>query len=333
VIVAGGKVIATGFHAAAGTDHAEVVALKRAGEKARGATLYLNLEPCSHFGRTPPCADAIIRAGIAEVVAGMQDPNPLVAGRGFRRLRRAGVRVRSGLLKKECRALNAAFITYITRQRPLVTLKLAASLDGKIAAASGDAEWISDAPSRQLVHRMRNETDAVLVGADTVILDDPQLTCRIAAGRNPRRVILDGRLRIPLSARLLRHADPEKTIIATGNDVSRAKVHALTKRGAQVWQFALRGGSIPWRSLLTKLARSGMTSVLIEGGASVAASALRARAVDRIVFFYAPKIIGGDGRNMVDALSIRRVSAAIRVQGLGVQHSGADLVVTGNISH
>ena len=329
VLVRGKRVVATGYHRFAGADHAEIVALKRAGGAARGATLYINLEPCSHHGRTPPCTDALIRAGIKEVVAGMKDPNPLVAGRGFARLRRAGVRVRSGLFNEECRALNEAFVKFITRRLPFVTLKLAASLDGKIATATGDARWISGARSRAAVHRMRNRVDAVLVGSGTAIADDPQLTCRIRGGRNPWRIVLDGRLRIRPTARLFQQRDPQKTIVATGSRAPGAKVRALEARGAQVWKFPSQGGVISWLALLRRLARSGIVSVMIEGGAAVAASALKAKAVDKILFFYAPKILGGDGRAMIEGLGIRRVDRSLRIQRMTFRNSGNDLLVSG----
>lgn len=231
VLVRGEKVIASGFHRIAGADHAEIVALKRAGTKARGATLYINLEPGSHYGRTPPCSATLINAGIKRVIAGMKDPNPLVAGRGFRQLRRAGIEVRVGILEEECRTLNEAFTKYITRGVPFVTLKLAASLDGKIATVTGDARWISSVDSRRMVHQLRNQVDAVITGVGTVIVDDPQLTCRIPNGRNPWRVILDSRLRIPLSAELLRQRDPEKNIIVTGDRSRQNKIRALESLG------------------------------------------------------------------------------------------------------
>jgi diaminohydroxyphosphoribosylaminopyrimidine deaminase / 5-amino-6-(5-phosphoribosylamino)uracil reductase len=329
VLVSGKEIVATGYHRFAGGDHAEIVALKRAGIKAKGATLYINLEPCSHYGRTPPCTTALVRAGINAVVAGMKDPNPLVAGRGFRQLRRAGIRVRTGILEEECCTLNEAFIKYIKCRLPFVTLKLAATLDGKIAAASGDARWISGSVSRHRVHQLRNQMDAVLVGADTVLNDNPQLTCRIAGGRNPWRVILDGGLRIPLSARLLRLSDAEKTIIVTSRSASARKVRALQATGIQVWQFPVRDGEIVWSRFLQKLGALGIVTLLVEGGAKVAASALRAHAVDKVLFFYAPKILGGDGRVMIDGLDIRRATDAIAVRQLSVQKSGEDLLVTG----
>jgi diaminohydroxyphosphoribosylaminopyrimidine deaminase/5-amino-6-(5-phosphoribosylamino)uracil reductase len=328
VLVRGGKIVGTGYHKAAGSDHAEIAALKQAGTKARGARLYITLEPCSHYGRTPPCADALIRAGIKEVVAAMRDPNPRVAGSGFETLRRAGIKVRLGLMAAECRTMLEAFSKFITRGMPFVTLKLAATLDGKIAAASGESQWISGEPSRALVHRWRNEMDAVLVGAATVRADDPQLTCRSAGGRNPYRVVLDSRLRTPLNAQLLKHRDVARTIIATTAAAPTTKVRAIEALGAQVWRLPAARKQVAWLPLLKRLAKQGIASVLIEGGAAVAASALRAGVVDKLELFYAPKLIGGDGRAMIGALGLGKMAQAIRLKNLSVRRVGEDLLVT-----
>ena len=329
VIVRQGRIVGSGYHRLAGADHAEIAALKRAGARARGATLYITLEPCSHQGRTPPCTGALIRAGIKAIVCGVKDPNPLVAGRGFRQLRRAGIKVRVGVLEKECRVLIEAFAKFITRRVPFVTLKLAATLDGRIAAASGDARWISGEKSRIAVHHLRNEVDAVLVGLGTVKADDPQLTCRIEGGRNPWRIVLDSRLRIPLSAKILRLADARKTIIAAGAGVAPAKMRALHALGAQVWRLPLRHKQVSWRPLLKKLARQGIVSVMIEGGGVTAASALQEKIVDKILFFYAPKILGGDALPMIEKLGFRRMSHAIVVKDFRVSRSAGDLMITG----
>ncbi|HEX2226071.1 MAG TPA: bifunctional diaminohydroxyphosphoribosylaminopyrimidine deaminase/5-amino-6-(5-phosphoribosylamino)uracil reductase RibD [Candidatus Binatia bacterium] len=329
VLVRDGKIVGTGYHKAAGTDHAEIVALKRAGENARGATLFINLEPCSHFGRTPPCSRALIAAGIKSVVAGMRDPNPLVAGRGFRELKRAGIAIRYGVLEDECRELNEAFVKYITRGLPFVTLKLAASLDGKIATQSGDSRWISGEKSRATVHKLRDKVDAVLVGSGTVIADDPLLTCRIPGGRNPRRVVLDGRLRIPPAARVLRQPDREKTLIITSRRAPVRRERALAAQGAQILRVPERDGTLSWRAVLNQLASLGIQSILIEGGAATAASALKEKAVDKILLFYAPKIIGGDGRVMIDRLGIRSANEALQVRRFAIARSGEDILLTG----
>lgn len=329
VLVRNGRIVGAGYHRFAGGDHAEIAALKQAGAKARGATLYITLEPCSHQGRTPPCTRALIQAGIKEVVCGARDPNPLVSGRGFRKLRSAGIRVRVGVLEDECRALIEGFAKFITRRLPFVILKLAATLDGKIAAASGDARWISGEESRQRAHRLRNEVDAVIVGIGTVKADDPQLTCRIIGGRNPWRVVLDSRLEIKLSATILRQTDPAKTVIVTGHTVSRMKSRALAAGGAQIWSMPLQRGRVSWLPLLRKLASLNIVNIMIEGGAALAASALQAKIVDKIIFFYAPKLLGGDARSMIGPLHVRRVRDALAVKHLRIDKSGADLMVSG----
>jgi diaminohydroxyphosphoribosylaminopyrimidine deaminase/5-amino-6-(5-phosphoribosylamino)uracil reductase len=329
VLVRDGRIVATGYHRRAGEDHAEIVALKRAGDRARGATLYLNLEPCSHQGRTPPCTLSLIRSGVKRVVSGMPDPNPLVSGRGIRRMRRAGIQVDVGLLDAECRRLNEAFTKYITRHIPFVLLKLAASLDGKTATSTGDSRWITETASRNLVHQMRNQVDAVLVGIGTVIADDPRLTCRLPGGRNPWRVVLDSHLRIPLSARLLHGRNPEKTIVITGSRAPVKRMAAIRSCGARVWSFPLRAGGISFAALLSRLGKMGLTSVMIEGGAATAGRALREGIVDKVLIFYAPKIIGGDGRAMIEALGVRRVSHSRRIKDMEVKRLGKDFLVSG----
>lgn len=331
VLIRAGRVVATGYHRRAGDDHAEIIALKRGGSAARGSTLYINLEPCSHQGRTPPCTLSLIHAGIRRVVAGMVDPNPLVAGRGVRRLRRAGIEVDVGLLGDECRRLNEAFVKSITRRLPFVVLKLAASLDGKIATFTGDSRWITDEGARLYVHRLRSQVDAVLVGIGTVLADDPQLTCRVPGGRNPLRIVLDRRLRIPLSARVLREAEPGKTIVVTGPRAPRGKIRLVESLGARVWELPVTQGGISLAALLKKLGRMGLLSVMIEGGADTAGRALREKVVDKILFFYAPKILGAEGRDMIGALGIRRVSRCTRIRDVEVKRLGRDFLVSGYV--
>ena len=329
VLVRGTKIVGTGYHHYAGDPHAEINALKQAGAKARGATLYITLEPCSHQGRTPPCTGALIAAGIREVVAGMKDPNPLVAGRGFQQLRRAGIKVRSGLCQEESAQLIEAFAKFITKRLPFVTVKLAATLDGKIATASGDARWISAERSRALVHRWRNETDAVLVGAGTVRADDPLLTCRIAGGRNPFRVVLDSQLQISPSAQVLRLPDAAKTVIATTNRAPLSKVRTLEKLGIVIWRLPSRNGRVAWLPLLRKLAGIGVVSLLVEGGAEITASALKSKVVDKLALFYAPKILGGDGRAMIGPLGIGKMAQALKLRRFDLRRCGDDILLLG----
>ena len=331
VLVQGGKIVATGYHRRAGGDHAEIAALKRAGKRAQGSTLYLNLEPCVHQGKTPPCTPALIQAGVKVVVVGMVDPNPRVSGRGVRRLRQAGISVRVGVLDRECRRLNEAFSKFITRQVPFVILKLAASLDGKIATSTGDSRWITGEAARAYVHRLRNQVDAVVVGIGTVSADNPRLTCRVSGGRDPWRVVLDGRLRISLTANVVRQRKREKTIVVTGPRASVKKARGIEKTGAQLWRFPLRGGWIPFSSLLKRLGRMGFLSVMIEGGGATAARALAEGVVDKVVFFYAPKIIGGEGTRMIDGLGIKRMSRCKTIREMEVERFGQDIMVTGYI--
>jgi len=332
VIVRNGRIIGEGFHRRAGLPHAEREALRRIAETARGATIYVNLEPCSHYGRTPPCADALIEAGIKRVVVGMVDPNPLVQGRGLRRLRRAGIAVATGVLREECERLNEDFACFIRTGRPFVTLKLAASLDGRIAAASGDSQWISGEQSRRVVHELRNRVDAILVGAETVRNDDPRLTCRMRGGRDPLRVVLDGRLSITPSARVCTQSSTAPTLIATSEDHGQGEKRAkLEAQGVQIVCLPGKNGQVPLRPLLVELGRRGHKSVLIEGGGRIAAAALREGVVDKVLFFYAPLLLGGEGRAMIGPLGIDRVAAGQKLHTITVERIGKDILVAAYI--
>ena len=336
VIVAGGtgtdgSVVGRGYHRQAGRAHAEVEALRAAGARARGATLYVTLEPCAHHGRTPPCTDAIVASGVRRVIIGTRDPNPAVPGDGMARLRAAGIDVRSGVLQPACDELIAAFRKHVTTGRPLVTLKLAASLDGRIATASGESRWLTGEDSRRFVHRLRNEHDAVLVGAETVIRDDPELTCRMRGGRTPLRVILDGRLRLPLQARVLAPTPSAATLVVTTRGAPDAKVRQIRARGADVLRLPATAEQVSIPRLLRVLGERGVMSVLIEGGATVAAAALRTHAVDRLLIFYAPMLIGGDGRPTLGPLGVRRLRHAPRLGALRVRRFAKDVLVATEI--
>ena len=327
VLVSNGTVVGRGHTQPVGLAHAEVEALRAAGARARRATLYVTLEPCAHHGRTPPCTDAIIAAGVRRVVCGTRDPNPTVPGRGIERLRAAGIAVRSGVEQAACDALIAPFRKHITTGLPWVTLKLAASLDGRIATVGGDSRWITHEASRRYAHGLRSEHDAILVGAETVIRDDPALTFRIRGGRNPLRVILDGRLRVPLNARVFAGTAAATTLVVTSASVRAAKVRQIEARGAEVVRLPSKQNVIAMRRVLRCLGQRGVMSVLIEGGASVAAAALAARAVDRLLIFYAPMLIGGDGRAMIGPLGTRRLQQAVQLGTLQVKRFAGDLLV------
>jgi diaminohydroxyphosphoribosylaminopyrimidine deaminase/5-amino-6-(5-phosphoribosylamino)uracil reductase len=331
VIVQGDKIVGRGATAPGGRPHAETRALAQAGRRTRGATAFVSLEPCAHQGQTPPCAYALIEAGVARVVVGCRDPYPLVRGRGLAMLRRAGISTTLGVLESECLRLNEGFITRVTRGRPFATLKLATTLDGRIATASGDSRWISSPPSRELVHRWRRECDAVMVGAGTVIADNPRLTCRLPDGRDPARVILDARLRCDPAARIFRQRSAAPTIVVTlPQNLSRA----AARYGKRIEVLAVpsdRDG-LDLVLLMRELAGRGWARVLIEGGARLAGAALHAGMVDRVAFFVAPKILGG-GRGAVEGLTPRTIRAALHLVRFSARLVGADWLLEADLAH
>jgi diaminohydroxyphosphoribosylaminopyrimidine deaminase/5-amino-6-(5-phosphoribosylamino)uracil reductase len=329
VLVRGGRVVGEGFHAKAGAPHAEIEAIRAAGARARGAELFVTLEPCTHQGRTPPCLDAVLALDPARVVIGAVDPDPRVRGRGIRGLRRHGVPVVVGVEATAAGELLEGFRSRVIRGRPYVTLKLALTLDGRIAARNGDARWITGAPARRMGHELRGVSDAVLVGAGTVRADDPRLTCRIPGGHDPVRVVVSGRrLDLPRRARVLAPGGPPTIVVAPATAPSR-RVTALRGAGVEVLLLPARTGRMSFARVMAALGARGLTSVLVEGGGTVAAEALRAGVVDRAVLFVAPALIGGDGVPAVGPLAIRRVADAIRLTQASVRRIGDDLVVQG----
>ncbi|MCX6639325.1 MAG: bifunctional diaminohydroxyphosphoribosylaminopyrimidine deaminase/5-amino-6-(5-phosphoribosylamino)uracil reductase RibD [bacterium] len=315
VLVAGSKALARGYHHSYGTPHAEVDCLAQVpAEKSRGATLYANLEPCCHHGKTPPCSNAVISAGIKRVVYGMLDPNTQVNGRGLRELHQAGIEVVGPVLEQESRELNRGYIKQQSTGRPWVALKFAQSLDGRIAACGGDARWISSPEGLKLAHRQRAEHDAILVGINTVLADDPQLTVRLVKGRNPQRLVLDGDLRIKPSAKIFK-ANPLPVLIATRPYPPDEKVKQLPPQLAElIWIPPDRDGHIDLGLFLDELGRRGILYVLVEGGADVFSSFMRTRLFDELIAVIAPKIIGGDGIPSVGKLGIKRVGQAMQMR-------------------
>jgi len=332
VVVKDGKIVGEGFHERFGGPHAEVLALDAAGGEARSADLYVNLEPCVHWGKTPPCVERIIASGVRRVFVAVRDPNPLVDGRGLARLREAGIEVTEGLLEEEARRLNEPFFKFITTKRPFVVLKLALSLDGKVATRRGDSRWISSERSREMVHRLRNRYAAVLVGINTILRDDPRLTARLPGARDPWRIILDSRGRIPLDGQVLNLESPAPTVIATTELMSQEKEKALLSKGARVWRLRARArdGRVDLEELLKRLGDEGLDSLLIEGGPTVAASFLEADLVDKVVFFIAPKIIGGEeAPSAIGGRGSMRPAEAWKLRDISVRMLDEDLVYEG----
>jgi diaminohydroxyphosphoribosylaminopyrimidine deaminase/5-amino-6-(5-phosphoribosylamino)uracil reductase len=328
VLVRGARIVGQSATGVGGRPHAETVAIAMAGTRARGTTAYVTLEPCAHTGKTPPCARALVEAGVARVVVGCLDPYPPVRGRGIAILRRAGIAVDVGVLEEECRRMNEGFITRVTRRRPFAILKLAMSLDGKIAAASGDSQWISSEASRSIVHRWRRECDAIVVGAGTVIADNPRLTCRLPRGRDPVRVVVDAGLRVsPRALMFTERSDAAAILVTTCRNLKRARKRYSNPR-VEVVTCRDSGGRIDLRAMMAGFARRGWCKIMFEGGAHLAASALEAGVVDRLALFVAPKVLGA-GLSAVEGLDTRRVRDSIQIEDLSLRRIGADILIEG----
>lgn len=333
VIVKDGKILSTGYHAEVATPHAEAWAIEKAGDKTRGATLYVNLEPCCFFEEknNPPCTQAIIRSGIKRVVAAIEDPNPSVAGKGLAELREAGIEVNVGLLEKEAKQLNEVFIKHITTGRPFVILKTAMTLDGKIATKSGESFWITGIEARQMGHHLRNIVDAVVVGVGTVVKDDPGLTVREIKGKikNPKKIILDPKARLPLNAKVLK-IEPENTLVIVGSNAPKIRVGKIKGKKAEVLQLKTKNGVFNLDKAMKELTKRKITSILIEGGGETNAEALSSGIVDKVYFFISPKLLGGrDAKTPVEGEGEKSLSKAIKLRDITLEKAGEDLLVTG----
>jgi diaminohydroxyphosphoribosylaminopyrimidine deaminase/5-amino-6-(5-phosphoribosylamino)uracil reductase len=330
VLVKDGAVVGQGYHQRFGGPHAEVHALHEAGPQARGAMLYVNLEPCSHTGKTPPCADAVIQAGVSRAVVALRDPNPLVAGAGLARLTAAGIVVTVGVCEAAAYKLNEAFIKFITTRRPFVTLKSAITLDGKIATRTGASHWITGELARQEGHRLRHAADAILVGIGTVLQDDPQLTTRLPdqQGANPLRVIVDSTLRVPPQAQVTDVASDRRTLIVTTARAPVVRSEALRTQGVEVVCLpAYDDGRVDLEALLRYLGERGVASVLVEGGATLSATLLRRRLVDKVLLFVAPKIIGADGLSVVGPCGVETMEQVIHLRDVVSRRLGNDVLL------
>jgi diaminohydroxyphosphoribosylaminopyrimidine deaminase/5-amino-6-(5-phosphoribosylamino)uracil reductase len=330
VLVKDSTVVGQGYHQYLGGPHAEVYALREAGERARGAVLYVTLEPCCHTGKTPPCVEAVIQAGVHRVVVALRDPNPRVDGGGLARLAAAGIPVTVGVCAAEAQRLNEAFLHYITTRRPFVTLKSAITLDGKIATQAGASQWITGTRAREEGHRLRHAHDAILVGIGTVLQDNPQLTTRLPdrQGVNPLRVIVDSTLRVPFDAQVIDVAADRRTLVATTQGASMAQQEALRARGVEVVCVPTESaGRVDLAALLHILSDRGIASVLVEGGATLSAALLRHHLVDKVLFFVAPKIIGGDGLSVIGACGVATMEQVLRLHRLTGRAIGDDFLL------
>lgn len=334
VIVREGVVLGEGWHERAGEAHAEVRALQQAGE-ARGATVYVTLEPCAHQGRTPPCSEALIAAGVSRVVFAAHDPNPLASG-GAARLAAAGIAVQGGVLKDEAERQNEAFFTVQHKQRPFVLYKSAMTLDGKIATRSGQSRWITGVAARERVQQWRDQFDAVAVGVSTVLLDDPLLTCRLEGGRSPLKVVFDSVARTPPDAKLFlpdQRGDVARVIVYTTEKAPAERVAALQQVGAEVVALPEQRGRSDVRAALVDLCRRGINSVLLEGGGTLAWSFFEAQMVDKIAIFIGPKLLGGSGSSPLAGLGVARMDEAITLEALHTEFIANDLLITGQVRY
>lgn len=334
LVVSGETIVGRGFHPAAGQPHAEIFALREAGELAVGATIYVTLEPCCHQGRTGPCTEALIQAGIKRVVVGTVDPNPQVAGGGVARLREAGIEVAIGALEEDCRRLIAPFARHISTGMPFVTLKSAMTLDGKTATSFGDSKWISNEKSRDRVHLLRNKVDGIMVGVGTVLRDNPKLTTRIEGdGRDPVRIVVDSRLRIPLEAAVVTLDSPAPTLIATTPQASKEKIAQLEKYGVNVLVCNEQEGSgVDLVDLMRQLGRYPLQHVLLEGGALLNQGMLQSGLIDRVQFYVSPRLLGGsDGKGVFSGHGPQHLSGAIPLGQLRTTWVAGDLLIEGEV--
>lgn len=336
VIVKDNRIIGEGYHGYYGGPHAEINALKNAVEDVRGSTMYVTLEPCSHYGKTPPCAKDIVESGIDKVIIGIKDPNELVSGRGIRILRRNGIEVEVGILEEEIKKLNEIFIKYITTGLPFCIMKTAMTLDGKIATVTGDSKWISNELSREYVHEIRHKVAGIMVGIGTVLKDDPSLTTRLKdkKGRDSARIIVDTRARIPLKAKVLELNDysSSKAIIAATELAEKEKLKTLRDMGAEVIITPIKDNKVDLTYLMRRLGSMGIDSVLLEGGADLNYSALNEGIVDKVISFISPKIVGGDGaKSPVGGIGKRYIGEAIKLQDLKLFQLREDIVLEGYI--
>lgn len=332
VIVKDSKIIGSGYHKEYGREHAEINAINSSSEDISGSTMYVTLEPCSHYGKTPPCVDAIIKNKISKVVIGYIDPNIKVCGKGVKKLRENNIEVEIGVLEKECKKINEVFIKYISKKKPFVIMKSAMSLDGKIATSSGESKWISCEESRLEVHNLRSEVSGIMVGVNTIIKDDAELTCRVKNGKNPTRIIVDSNLRVPLDSNVVNSMHKARTIIATINNIKKDKIDLLKSKGVEVIITKEKNKRVDLNDLMLKLGELEIDSILLEGGGNLNYSALEEKIVDKIQIYIAPKIIGGaSSKTPVEGEGIKLLSEAFEIEDIETKIIGGDIFIEGYV--
>lgn len=334
VIVKNDKIIGEGFHEIYGGPHAEVNAFNSAEEDVEGATMYVTLEPCSHFGKTPPCANLIVEKGISKVIIGMKDPNSLVAGKGIEILKNSGIKVEMGILEEDIKKLNEIFIKFITTKKPFCILKTAMTLDGKIASVKGDSKWITNEESRTYVHKLRHQVSAIMVGVDTIIADNPKLTTRLVDknGLDPIRIVVDTTGRTPLDSNVLNINSEAITIVATTNKIDSVKIKAIEAKGAKVIITPLKDGRVDLENLMIQLGELNIDSILLEGGSTLNFSAIDQGIVDKVIAFVSPKIIGGDqAKTPVGGKGIENMEDAVALENIDVSRFHEDIMIEGYV--
>ncbi|MBI2472902.1 MAG: bifunctional diaminohydroxyphosphoribosylaminopyrimidine deaminase/5-amino-6-(5-phosphoribosylamino)uracil reductase RibD [Planctomycetes bacterium] len=334
VLVKDGIIVGKGYHQVFGGAHAEIHAIHEGGANCKGATLYVSMEPCAHYGKTAPCVDAIIKAGIAKVVAAVIDPNPITFGKGIQKLKEGGVEVVVGVMEMQAKRLNVPFFKLMQKGLPYVTVKWAMSIDGKIATHTGESRWITSDESREYVHKIRGQMDGILVGINTVMRDDPLLTCRIEGGRNPKRIVVDSNAALPVNSRLLSTINEGEIIVAVSTNAPRNRVEKLEQLGCKIVQTKDMNGRVDLKELFQRLGEMKLTNILVEGGSRVITSVMEDRLADRVMVFVAPIIIGGEGaKSPVLGTGINKMSEAAEISEVSIKRFTDDIVIEGTLNY
>ncbi|TVM00527.1 MAG: riboflavin biosynthesis protein RibD [Candidatus Brocadia sp. WS118] len=334
VLVKNGEILGKGYHQAFGEAHAEIHAIREGGKSCKGATLYVSIEPCAHYGKTAPCVDAIIKAEIAKVVITVIDPNPITSGKGIQKLKEAGIEVRLGVMEVQAKKLNAPFFKLMQTGLPYILVKWAMSLDGKIATYSGNSRWITSEESRVYVHKIRGQVDGILVGINTVVRDDPLLTCRLEGGRNPRRIIVDSNATLPLRSRLLNTIGESEIMVAVTKNAPQERIENLKHVGCKIIQTKDTGGRVDFHELFRQLGEMKLTNILVEGGSRIITSMIEGHFADKIIVFIAPVIIGGEGAlSPVLGKGIDMMGKAVKMSEINIKRFFNDIAVEGILEY